>query len=255
MPFGYAVFLHAEAQSLIGQFAAWIVFGLFDVGGLFVLGVGREINSAALTFGDNRHKLSRQPASLALVADVFKRDIRAAEKTACAVAINRAFGGVLALPNFKANLIAVDYRLDEHILLGRELKGMDERHFVLASGIRASDGTRPQPRDNRFAVRLRIESADFLESLSLEHFAVVENVCGEPLRTVKNFVAERALRGVAYGWAVFELGGQLNHRFVNHDCDGVKVGGISFESEPLSLKGNGAAARERVKHCRQIGAD
>ena len=51
--------------------------------------------------------------------------------------------------------------------------------MMTASGIGASDSSCPKPRYNGFAVSIRIEFADFLESLRLEQFAVVENVVGE----------------------------------------------------------------------------
>lgn len=118
------------------------------------MGVGREINSAVSPFGDNGHELRGQPAGFTLFADVLKGNICAAKKTACAIAIDGAVGSVLAAFDFKANFIGVDNRVGENILLGRELEGVNERHFVIASGIGASDGTRPKPRDNGFAVRL-----------------------------------------------------------------------------------------------------
>ena len=66
---------------------------------------------------------------------MFKRDIGAAKKTACAVAIYGAFGRVFAVANFKTNIIAVDNRIYENILLGGELERVDERHFMIASGV------------------------------------------------------------------------------------------------------------------------
>ena len=53
---------------------------------------------------------------------------------------------------------------------------------------------------------------------------------------------------------IFKLGGQFNHRLVNHDGDGIQIGSKRLQAEPLSFKGNGAAARERIENCGQFVA-
>ena len=83
-------------------------------------------------------------------------------------------------------------------------------------------------------------------------FAVEENIKSKPLRAAPN--AQNGSFRVD-GRTVFEFGGDFNHSLVNHDGDGVKVSGKSFETEPLSFKGNGAAAGEGVEDSGQIVAD
>ena len=150
MPLPDAVLLDAEPQRLFGQLTLGIIFGLVDGGNAFVLFVRRQIFSPARALGNDRHQLSAHPARLRFRADMRQRTDRAAKQTSSAVLVDRAVGNVLTVrANFKPNFVAVDYRLDESIFLGRQSEGMNERHAAPASRIRALDGARPQPSDHR----------------------------------------------------------------------------------------------------------
>ena len=125
-----------------------------------------------------------------------------------------------------------------------------ERHLDPAGGIRAGDGARPDPGDDRRLaavgqLRPRIEMSDAAQRLLAHPLAVTAHVLGQ---AVGAGPGPRAVVGAGeYGRATGETRRDLDEGLVDEDGDRIEVRGVRLESEPLGLQGDRSAPGEGVE--------
>lgn len=251
-----------------GQFGIGSPFRLRQAGYPVLLLVRRQVDPAARGLRHDRHELGVHSFCSTLDADMFERDRCFAYHAPGPLSADRPlrYASAWSIDPERDGLgHTVDYWDGPCLAPLRltQLERADERHPSAAGRVRAGDRPGPEPGDHRCVAaatllgyaHLRVEVADTALGLVAHPRAVGTHVGGEAGSALPCARAADAAAGVGMDRRlVGELGGNLDERLGDKNCDRVEIGGIGGEPESLGLERDRAAAAERVEDGRRVAA-